>query len=89
LYFDEQHNLLYTAGRGEMHIGIYTFDKAQANPLTFITNFTGSTPQKGANIMPKQCLDVDKHEVDRFVRMTNTGIIEYISFKLPNRTGQF
>ncbi len=39
--------------------------------------------------MPKHCLDVDKHEVDRFVRMTNTGIIEYISFKLPNRTGQF
>ena len=89
LYFDEQHNLLFTAGRGEMHIGIYSLDRAQANPLTFITNFTGSTPQKGANIMPKQCLDVDKHEVDRFVRMTNTGIIEYISFKLPNRTGQF
>ena len=72
-----------------MHIGIYTFDKGQANPLTFVTNFTGATPQKGCNIMPKHCLDVEKHEVDRFVRMTNTGIIDYISFKLPNRTGQF
>jgi hypothetical protein len=27
LYFDEQHNLLFMAGRGEMHIGIYTFEK--------------------------------------------------------------
>lgn len=89
LYFDEQHNLLYTAGRGEMQIGIFSFDRAQANPLTFITNYVGPTPQKGANIMPKQCLNVDNHEVDRFVRMSNNGSIEYISFKLPNRTGQF
>lgn len=72
-----------------MHIGIYSFDRSQPNPLTFISNFTGATPQKGANIMPKQCLDVERHEVDRFVRMTNTGIIDYISFRLPNRTGQF
>jgi hypothetical protein len=28
LYFDEQHNLLFIAGRGEMHIGIYAFDRA-------------------------------------------------------------
>lgn len=39
--------------------------------------------------MPKQCLDVEGHEVDRFVRLDNKGFIEYISFRLPNRTGQF
>lgn len=89
LYFDEQHNILFTAGRGEMHIGIYTVDRNSPNFLTFIANYTGATPQKGCNVLPKQCLDVDKHEVDRFVRMTNTGLIEYISFRLPNRTGQF
>lgn len=39
--------------------------------------------------MPKWCLDVERHEVDRFVRMTNTGIIDYVSFRLPSRTGNF
>lgn len=72
-----------------MHIGIYTVDRNTPSFLTFLSNYTGPSPQKGANILPKQCLDVDKHEVDRFVRMTNTGLIEYISFRLPNRTGQF
>ena len=29
LYFDEQHNLLFTAGRGEMHIGIYSPERSK------------------------------------------------------------
>jgi len=39
--------------------------------------------------MPKHCLDASQHEVDRFVRLDNKGIIEYISMRLPNRTGLF
>lgn len=39
--------------------------------------------------MPKQCLDPEGHEVDRFVRLDNKGNIDYISFRLPNRTGAF
>ena len=53
LYFDEQHNLLFTAGRGEMHIGIYTVDRSTPSFLTFLSNYTGPSPQKGVNILPK------------------------------------
>lgn len=49
----------------------------------------GAAPQKGVGIIPKQGLDPETHEVERFVRMDNKGFIEYVSFRLPNRTGQF
>ena len=48
-----------------------------------------NAPQKGCMMMPKQCLDPSGHEVDRFVRIDNKGTIDYISFRLPNRTGAF
>lgn len=47
----------------------------------------GAAPQKGVGILPKQALDPETHEVERFVRMDNKGFIEYVSFRLPNRTG--
>jgi hypothetical protein len=40
-------------------------------------------------MMPKQCVDVNGHEVDRFVRLDNKGVIEYISFRSPNRINSF
>ena len=40
-------------------------------------------------MMHKSCLDVDKHEVDRGVRLSSNGTIEYISYKLANKTGLF
>ena len=40
-------------------------------------------------MMPKFTVDVEKHEVGRGLRLTNAGAIDYISFILPNRTGQF
>lgn len=38
-------------------------------------------------MMPKSCLDAEGHEVSRFVRLDNKGTIDYLSFRLPNRTG--
>ena len=40
-------------------------------------------------MMSKACVSVDKHEINRGIRLTNNGVIDYISFVLPNRTGQF
>lgn len=40
-------------------------------------------------MMHKSCVNVEKHEVNRGVRVDNSGIIEYISFSLSNRTGLF
>jgi len=39
--------------------------------------------------MEKPCIDVNKHEVNRGVRLSNNGIIEFLSFTLVNRTGAF
>ena len=89
LYFDEQHNLLFVAGRGEGNIGMYNFVKSDPNPLTFLSNFSGPNPLKGFNFLPKHCLDTNKHEVNRGVKLSNNGIVEYVSFRLANRTGQF
>jgi coronin-1B/1C/6 len=47
------------------------------------------TPQKSFNMMHKSCLDANKHEINRGVRMGNNGTLDYLSFVMPNRTGQF
>ena len=39
IYYDEEHNLLTVAGRGEVNIGLFAFDKSAPNPLMFITNY--------------------------------------------------
>lgn len=81
--------MLYSAGRGEQQVGIWQYDESLPGQMLFLSNFNGAAPQKGFGQLPKQCLDVEGHEVDRFVRLDNKGFIEYISFRLPNRTGQF
>jgi len=40
-------------------------------------------------LLPKWALDVNGHEIARGARLSNCKTIEYISFRLPNRTGQF
>lgn len=89
IYFDEEHKILYSAGRGESQIGIWQYDEKVAGHLTFLSNFSDKWPTKGCSIMPKTCLDAAGHEVDRFVRLDNKGTIEYLSFRLNNRTGLF
>lgn len=68
---------------------ISMFQYTSGKPLTFLSDYMHNTPQKGIYMLPKWALDVDKHEVDRCVRLTNGQTIEYVSFRLPNRTGQF
>ena len=87
--FDENHKILYVAGRGETNIGMYTYNHGEPQALHHLDNYKSATPCKGFGMMPKHCLDVNAHEVDRGVRLSNTGLIEYVSFVLPNRTGAF
>jgi hypothetical protein len=44
LFFDEQHNLLYTCGRGEQVIGIYQYSSANPQGIQFISYYNGQTP---------------------------------------------
>jgi len=38
IYFDREHNVLYSAGRGEMKIGIYNYDGTTINFLSSYVN---------------------------------------------------
>lgn len=90
LYYDEQHNLLHVAGRGEMDIKMFELDKSSTSaPLKPKDSYVGLTPQKGFMMMEKPCLDVNFHEVNRGIRLTNNGFAEFISFRLPNKTGAY
>jgi len=68
-------------------MGIYQFEKN--NTVTFLANYAGANPQKAVCLMHKSSLDPENHEVDRFVRLDNKGNLEYMSFRLQNRTGAF
>jgi len=89
IYFDKQHNLLFVAGRGEMNVDVYGYDRNSDLPLGYIEQYRGAQPQKGFNFLPKQALDVNIQEIRRAVRLNNQNHIEYISFKVPSRTGAF
>lgn len=39
--------------------------------------------------MPKWCADVDKHEIGRGCRYLSDNTLDYIGFRLPNKTGSF
>lgn len=56
--FDQQHHLMYMAGRGDSVIGIYQYTQATTT-LAHLTDFNiSNTPQKGFNLLPKWANDV-------------------------------
>ena len=89
LYFDMEHGILYNAGRGDMAIGIYQYSSALPSNLNHLYDLNGPSPTKGFSLLPKWCLDPQKHEIDRGVHMTNDKHIQYRSFTLANKTGLF
>lgn len=89
LYFDQQHQILYSAPRGDMAIQIYQYSSALPENLLHLYDQLGTSPTKGFSIMPKWCLDIKKDEVDRGVHMTNDKLIQYRSFNMPNKNGSF
>jgi coronin-1B/1C/6 len=86
-FFDEDHKVLYVAGKGESAITYYQFSKS-GNYLELLSAFKGKEPQKGFSMMPKKCVDPIESEVMRGVRMT-AKTVEYVHFKVPRKTGGF
>ena len=90
IYFDQQHHLLYLAGRGDSNVEIFKYNHGAAEPLESLFEYKGdNTPQRGFFYMPKQSCDVTKHEVGRAVRLSSKGQIHYLGFRLPNKFGNF
>jgi len=89
LYCNQAHGIVYCAGRGDMGIGLWQYSPSVPNHMLFLSEALAPSPTKCFSIMPKWCLNVNKHEVDRGVRLTNDKFIMYMGFTLANRTGMF
>ena len=87
-FFDEEHKVVYIAGKGESSISFFQYSSESPNYIDYLTSFKSKDSLKGFSLMPKQTLDVMSNEVNRGVRLTQ-NYIEYISFKVSRRTGAF
>lgn len=87
--FDREHDLLFNVGRGDSFIQYWQFDKSSPRMMTPLDKFSGGTSQKAFTWMPKQCCDVDKHEIRRGCRVTDKKTLEIIAFRLPSKSGLF
>lgn len=75
LYYDQAHQILYNAGRGDMQIGIYQYSSTLPSNLKHLHDILSASPTKGFSLLPKWALDANMHEIDRGVHMTNDKFI--------------
>ena len=87
-FYDEDNKVLYVAGKGESAVSYFQYSTESPNYIDFLHAFKGKEPQKGFSFLPKRCVDVTMCEVMKAVRLTGS-IIEYISFKVPRKSGTF
>lgn len=73
LYFDEELKLLTAAGRGETEVSCWEFEPGSAKPLyqSCFNNFKENT--RASHMMPKSCVDPQKNEISRMVRIDAKG----------------
>lgn len=87
-YFDEEHKVVYVAGKGESAISFFQYNSSHPNLIEYLGSFKGKEPQKGFSFLPKRVLDQSVNEVNRGVRLTAKSI-EYVHFKVPTKASGF
>ena len=87
-FFDEDTKVLYMVGRGEMAISFYQYNLDSPNYIDFLYAYKGKEPQKGFSLLPKRTVDLMACEIMKGVRLT-AKTIEYVSFKVPRKSGTF
>jgi len=87
-FFDEDTRVMFIAGKGESAVSFYQFSLDSPNFLDFLYAFKGREPQKGFSLMPKRAVDLMSCEILKGVRLT-AKTIEYVSFKVPRKAGNF
>ena len=88
LFFDEDTRVLFIANKGESATSFYQYSSESPNYLDLLYAYKGKEPQKGFSFMPKRAVDLMSCEMMRGVRLT-AKTIEYISFKVPRKSGTF
>jgi coronin-1B/1C/6 len=87
IHFDREHKLLYALGKGDSRILMYEY--TDAGKMLQIPPYQYNAPIRAISFLPKQCLSIDTHEVGRCARIAGDSTMEYISFRMPSRTGTF
>jgi len=56
-YFDEEHKVVYVAGKGESAVSFFQYNPASPNLIDHLGAFRGKEPQKGLSFLPKRIVD--------------------------------
>lgn len=87
-FFDEDTKVVFIAGKGETAVSYFQYSTESPNYLDYLYAYKGKEPQKGFSFLPKRCVDLMGCEILRGVRAT-AKYIEYVSFKVPRKSGTF
>jgi len=86
-FYDNDTNLLFLAGKGDGNIRYYEVVD-EAPHLYYLSEFKSATPQRGACMVPKRCVNVSDCEVVRFLKL-GTKTVEPIAFQVPRKSDVF
>jgi len=90
IWYDEDTNMLWVAGKGDGNIRYYEFEPENDKKELFgLSQFKSSDPQKGLCMVPKRALDVPGCEIARFLKITPKDIVIPVSFKVPRKSELF
>jgi coronin-1B/1C/6 len=56
-YFDEEHKVVYVAGKGESAVSFFQYNPASPNLIDHLGAFKGREPQKGLSFLPKRVVN--------------------------------
>jgi hypothetical protein len=80
-FFDWDQHILYLSGKGDREIKFYeVIDKHPY--IEYLTEYKSNSPNAAICKFPKSSVNVMKHEISRFMKLTNESSIEPISFHL-------
>eukprot|EP01080_Neovahlkampfia_damariscottae_P001215 gene1215-11305_t len=80
-FFDWDNNLIYLSGKGDREIKFYEIVDKEPY-IEYLTEYKSNSPNATLSIFPKSSLNVMKHEISRFLKLTNENSLELISFNL-------
>lgn len=89
LFYDREHDLVFSTGRGSMEICLWKYAPTEPKHLKFLCDWKSPQPTIGFSLMPKHVVNVKRHEVQRAVRLLNDKTWHYCSITSENKTGLF
>lgn len=87
LHYDHSCFTAYVCNKGANFTQFFFYHEGDST-LNAIDKYAGKESQVGMTFLPKRQVDFMSNELNRAIRLTKTTA-EYISFKVPRRSGMF